>query len=285
MKTGKSGSVPVTFAVEYNFSKHIASGIRFHYRAYTKDNLEGLTHLNWAGVTNDYIAAGQVYLRYKFNVLNKDHKRNIRMEEYLPNPALDLAKANTDRINRLDSALNKLAEKVDNQGVKLDSMANTLCNDGPDTDGDGVPDCRDKEPTTPSNTVVDFWGKPLGCIEPCLPVPGTKPSVNIDDIPAVYFDFDQIGLDNDALITIRKVSAKMKADTTLVVEIRGYCDYMGNTPYNELLSIRRSNRVKAEMVKVWGINPERIITNGKGKVVEPRSKYQPNRRCDFFFNR
>ena len=273
---GKAGSVPVTFSGEYNFSKSIAGGLKLHYRAHTKDNLEGLTHLNWAGVTNDFIAAAQVYLRYKLNVPLKDHKRNIRMEEYIPNPALELAKETADK-------LNQLAQKVDSQGVKLDSLANSLCNDGPDSDGDGVPDCRDKEPNTGVNTPVDFWGKPIGCIA-CPQAEVAKP-IAIDDIPAVYFDFDQIGLDNDALVTIRKVSAKMKADTTLMVEVRGYCDYMGNTPYNELLSIRRSVRVKAEMVKVWGIKPERIITNGKGKVIEPRSKYRPNRRCDFFFNK
>lgn len=293
LKTGRAGSAPVTLAVEYNFSKYIASGLRLHYRAYTKDNLEGITRLNWAGVTNDFIAAGQLYLRYKLNIPHKDHKRNIRMEEYIPNPALELAKATAEKLNKLDTALNKLAQKVDSQGVKLDSMAKTLSNDGPDTDGDGVPDGRDKDPNTAPNTVVDFWGKPIGCIPACPPVitpgalgtPGGTTTVTIDDIPAVYFDFDQIGLDNDALVTIRKVSAKMKADTTLMVEVRGYCDYMGNTPYNELLSIRRSNRVKDEMVKVWGIKPERIITNGKGKIIEPRTKYRPNRRCDFFFNK
>jgi len=285
LKTGTAGSCPVTLGVEYNFSKYIALGLKFHYRAYTKDNIEGVNRLNWQGVTNDFIAAGQVYMRYKINVPHKDHKRNIRMEEYLPNTALELAKANADRLNKMDSALIKLAQKVDSQGVKLDSLANSLCNDGPDTDGDGVPDCRDKAPNTPGNTPVDFWGKPIGCIAACPPAEGVKAVQNIDDIPAVYFDFDQVGLDNDALITIRKVSAKMKADPTLIVEVRGFCDYMGNNPYNDRLSIRRSIRVKAEMVKVWGIAPERIITNGKGKAIEPRAKYRPNRRCEFFFNK
>ncbi|MEI7502129.1 MAG: outer membrane beta-barrel protein [Paludibacter sp.] len=102
LKTGTAGSCPVTLAVEYNFSKYIAAGLKAHYRAYTKDNIEGVSRLNWQGVTNDFVAAGQVYLRYKINVLHKDHKRNIRMEEYLPNTALELAKANADRINKLD---------------------------------------------------------------------------------------------------------------------------------------------------------------------------------------
>jgi outer membrane protein OmpA-like peptidoglycan-associated protein len=60
---------------------------------------------------------------------------------------------------------------------------------------------------------------------------------------------------------------------------------MGVNPYNNLLSQRRSDRVKAEMVKMWKIPADHIIANGKGKVIEPRIKYRPNRRCDFFFGK
>lgn len=301
LKTGFTGSAPATLATEYNFSKYIALGLRFHYRAYTKDNVEGVTRLNWAGVTNDYVAAGQVYLRYKLNTLLKSHKRNIRMEEYMPNSALELARENTERINKLDTALNKLEQKVDSQGVRIDSIANLLCDKGPDTDSDCVPDCRDKELDTPPNSQVDFWGRKITCL-PAYTVDVTNvngtaiprtanelvtnfPITYIDDIPAVYFDFDQIVLDDDALVTIRKVSLKMKANSSLMVEVRGYCDNVGNNPYNELLSQRRADRVKTEMVKIWGVAPERIFTNGKGKVLEPLSKYRPNRRCDFFFSK
>ena len=314
LKTGQAGSVPVTMAIEYNFSKFIALGTRFHYRAHTKDNLEGVTRLNWDGVTNDFIAAGQVYLRYKVNTALKSHKRNIRMEEYMPNSALELARENTARINRLDTVLIKLEQKVDIQIVRIDSIASLLCDEGPDTDEDCVPDCRDKEPNTPPNSMVDFWGRKITCL-PAYPigvvttntnvveVPGvntnigsgstvvtapgvsTAPITYIDDIPAVYFDFDQIELDDDALVTIRKVSARMKANPGLMVEVRGYCDNMGTNPYNNLLSQRRADRVKIEMVKMWGIAPERIFTNGKGKIQEPLSRYRPNRRCDFFFSK
>ena len=116
--------------------------------------------------------------------------------------------------------------------------------------------------------------------------PGKHKSIYIpDDVPAVYFDFDQIVLDDDALITISKIAAKMKKDPSLYVEVRGYCDYMGNNPYNNLLAQRRSDRVKAELVKVWGVPFDHVISNGKGKIIEPRVKYRPNRRCDFFFGR
>lgn len=291
LQYGLAASCPVTFSFEYNFSKPIAVGAKLHYRAYTKDNLEGVTYLNWDGVTNDFIAAGTIYLRLKFNSLQKNHLRNIGYDIYEPDQALVLAK-------ELEGKLNKLTAKVDTIGAKVDSimprlarLESLLSNDGPDSDGDGVPDVRDKEVNTSTNTPVDFWGKTLkingnNFQEPDLKNQGKGKGVYVgEDIPAVYFDFDQIDLDDAALIAISKIATKMKSDTTLYVEVRGYCDYMGNNPYNNLLSQRRSDRVKAELVKVWQIPFDHIISNGKGKVIEPRVKYRPNRRCDFFFGR
>jgi len=42
--------------------------------------------------------------------------------------------------------------------------------------------------------------------------------------------------------------------------------------------------VKRELVKIWGIADDRIIANGKGKIILPQMKYRPNRRCEFFFS-
>jgi outer membrane protein OmpA-like peptidoglycan-associated protein len=286
MLTGMAASVPVTFSVEYNFSKPLAIGAKVHYRAYTKDNLEGVRYLNWDGVTNDYIAAGTVYLRYKFNAINKHHLRNILWDEYQPDEGLLLAQKLDKKLDKLNAKVDTLGKKVNDLIPRVTNLEKILSNDGPDSDGDGVPDVRDKSPNTPPNTPVDFWGKPLPIPIVQVQENGKKTELNLpDDIPAVYFDFDQIDLDDNALITIRKIAMKMKADTTLYVEVRGYCDYMGNNPYNNLLSQRRSDRVKAELVKVWGIPFDHIIPNGKGKIIEPRSKYRPNRRCDFFFGR
>ena len=292
-KYGIAGTIPVTFSFEYNFSKPLAVGARIHYRAHTKDNLEGVGYLNYDGVTNDVIEAGTVYMRFKFNVFKHDHIRLIPNSVFDPDKGLIVA-------NDLAGKLDKLKKRVDNLNAKVDSLIprvarleNIMSNEGPDSDGDGVPDARDLSPNTPPNTPVDFWGRPLEIPTYAIPKNSTnivaadvsKNRINWDDIPAVYFDFDRIDLDNDALITISKISTKMKTDQSLCVEVRGYCDYMGNNPYNNLLSQRRSDRVKAEMVKIWGIPADRIIANGKGKVLEPKIKYRPNRRCDFFFGK
>ncbi len=295
-KYGLAGTIPVTFSVEYNMSKPLAVGVRIHYRAHTKDNLEGVGYLNYDGVTNDVIEAGTLYARIKFNVFKKDHIRVIPVSVFDPDKGLIVANDLAKKLDKLKLRVDNLNAKVDSLIPRVSKLENLLSNDGPDSDGDGVPDVRDLSPNTPPNTPVDFWGRPLAIqsiTTTQVPVNSTnivaadvsKNRINWDDIPAVYFDFDRIELDNEALITISKISAKMKADPSLCVEVRGYCDYMGNNPYNNLLSQRRSDRVKAEMVKIWGIPFDRIISNGKGKVIEPKIKYRPNRRCDFFFGK
>lgn len=287
MKYGLAVSVPITFALEYNFSKPLAMGIKIHYIGFSKDNLEGVTYLNWDGVTNDYIGAGGIYLRYKFNSVKQSHIRNITWNDFKPDEGLLLAQKLEKRLDNLNAKVDTIGKKVDNLIPRVDRIEKILSNDGPDSDGDGVPDVRDLSPNTPPNTPVDFWGRPL--VISASQVQGSSRGNNTlnapDDIPAVYFDFDRIDLDDNALITIRKIAMKMKADTTLYVEVRGYCDYLGSNPYNNLLSQRRSDRVKAELVKVWGIPFDHIISNGKGKIIQPESKYRPNRRCDFFFGR
>jgi outer membrane protein OmpA-like peptidoglycan-associated protein len=290
---GIAVSIPVTFSAEYNFSKTITAGLRIHYRAHNKDNLEGIKQLTPnKGVTNDFIGAGQLYVRYKLHVLNKKHKRNITMSEYEPNVAVDISNKNAEDIKLLGAAIKKLENRVDTIAKRVDSIAGILAVNGPDTDGDGVPDSRDRDPNTPRNTPVDFWGKSTLAPPVANIVNNNNTNTSVtktiyvsDDIPAVYFDFDRIDLDDDALVTIQKISARMKADPNLYVEVRGYCDYMGVNPYNNLLSQRRSDRVKAEMVKMWKIPADHIIANGKGKAIEPRIKYRPNRRCDFFFGK
>lgn len=291
---GNAGSIPATLSIEYNFSKPLSFGVKAGYISFTRDNLEGVK--TYQGVTNDHISMATAFLTYKFNAKNTDHLKNIRMNEFAPDEGLALATLNTDRINKLDKELKKLDKKVDNQGKRIDSIAKFLSNDGPDSDGDGVPDVRDLDPHTPPNTPVDFWGRPLNIntsnISGTTLNNGTnnnnRNSItygNCDDTPAVYFDFDRIDLDNNSIVTISKIATKMKADPSLYVEVRGYCDYVGRNPYNESLSKKRALRVKAEMVKIWKLPSDHIIANGKGKIIEPRIKYRPNRRCDFFFNK
>jgi OmpA-OmpF porin, OOP family len=162
LKPVVTSAMPITLLLEYNFNQQFAFGIKGHYRAFTNDNLEGVPYLNFKGVTNDYIGLLTLAIRYKINAGGREkHLRNITMEEFEPNKAMDLAKQAIDKVNGLDKSLKKLEKRVDAHDRRLDSLSLFLSNDGPDSDGDGVPDHRDKDSNTPANTPVDFWGKAL----------------------------------------------------------------------------------------------------------------------------
>ena len=107
-------------------------------------------------------------------------------------------------------------------------------------------------------------------------------TIIVEDIPAIYFDFDKSNLDDWALVSISKIATKLHDNPNTKLDILGYCDYIGTEPYNFKLSDKRVARVKKELVDVWKIDPKRICTDGRGKLSDPKMKYRPNRRCDLF---
>ncbi|MDD4993965.1 MAG: OmpA family protein [Paludibacter sp.] len=160
----------------------------------------------------------------------------------------------------------EVVHKIIAPKVKIDLNSN-----GVDSDNDGVPDDRDKEPNTPANTPVNFWGQSM--------------NKDTNGFGSVYFDFDKSDLNDEAHQTIKLVADRMKEDKTLRVEIRGYCDYKGSQSYNLRLSLQRAEKAKAELVKTYKISPLRIVVNGKGKLLGSETTAYLNRRCNFFFDK
>jgi outer membrane protein OmpA-like peptidoglycan-associated protein len=145
-------------------------------------------------------------------------------------------------------------------------------NDGNvDSDQDGVPDVRDLDNNTPPNTAVDFYGR-------AIPLEGLM------SIPTIFFDFDKYDLDYEAKRMVGAVAARMRLNPGCMVEVRAFCDYVGDNKYNLKLSRMRAATVRRELVNVYGIAPERIITNGYGRLLEPRQAHRLNRRAEFHFN-
>ena len=276
LKGARALTVPIGALIEYNFNKNLALGTKIQYRSYNKDNLDGREF--W-GVTNDFVSLGTLQLRWKFGARDKNHTRNMNLTEFNGDPTAEDLNNLAKKVNGLKDDLditNKDVEELKNRPQlpanleqRVKKLEDILCPDGPDTDNDGVPDCRDKEPNTPLNTPVDFWGRTLGCY---------------DNSAAIYFDFDKTDLDEQANKAIEIAANKLKADPSLTVEVRGFCDNLGSPAYNEKLSQRRAEKVKAELVN-YGIDAKRIIANGKGKILEPQTAYRPNRRCNFFYDK
>jgi OOP family OmpA-OmpF porin len=210
-------------------------------------------------------------LRYKFITKEKKHFRDEEFD--LEDPSMKLIHLLQQDINNLQVRVDGIDNKLDNVDKRLEKLEGILSNDGADTDQDGVPDVRDLEPNTPRGNPVDFWGRSIGI-----------KTVADESLLSVYFDFDSAVLDKIAQITIIRVANKMKANPSLMLEIRGYTDNPGTGLYNQKLSQRRAESVKSELVKVHGISYQRMVANGKGKIPNPPSKNLGNRRCDFFFS-
>ncbi len=96
----------------------------------------------------------------------------------------------------------------------------------------------------------------------------------------VYFANDKYSLDDLALITIQQFAAKMQEDSTICVELSGYCDNTGSEKHNQELSQHRADRVAKELIDIYGISEERIVTAGNGILSNVSNSYLPNRRVE-----
>lgn len=262
--------LPFGFGLEYKLTKDHSIGIKANYTTHNTDKVETMVRSS----QNDYLGNAMISYRRTFNNLENKHARNDidfianRVEGCCNEIALLRQELENTKLE-----IDTLKGKDENLDNRVTILENFLAVGGPDADEDGVPDVRDKEPNTTPNSPVDFWGRKTATL------------VNpVTEIPSVYFDFDKTALDDAALITIQKVAYKLAANPKQIVEVRGYADNVGNESYNQLLSQKRSEKIKNELINIYGISADRIIANGRGKLTKPNYAYSANRRCDFFFS-
>jgi OOP family OmpA-OmpF porin len=80
----------------------------------------------------------------------------------------------------------------------------------------------------------------------------------------LYFDFDESRVKPEYYSVIREMVKEIKDGDSDVI-IRGYTDSKGTDEYNNSLSLRRAEAVRAKLVE-FGLEPGRIIkTEGMGK--------------------
>jgi len=116
-----------------------------------------------------------------------------------------------------------------------------------DSDGDGVPDKYDKCPNTPKNVTVNHEGCPI------LTTLRFIFNFNSAKVKKIYYP------------QIKRVAEVLKANPKLKIEVDGYTDNVGSKVYNKKLSLRRAEAVKNILVKVYKINPKRIVVKGFGE--------------------
>jgi len=130
-------------------------------------------------------------------------------------------------------------------------------------------------PVTPPVVVA-----PVAPIVPVAPPAATKITYAAD----AFFDFDKSVIKPEGKAKLDDLIGKIQGINLEVIIAVGHTDSVGSDTYNQKLSIRRSEAVKAYLVSK-GIEKNRVYTEGKGekqpvadnKTAEGRAK---NRRVE-----
>ncbi|HEY1010430.1 MAG TPA: OmpA family protein [Daejeonella sp.] len=125
-----------------------------------------------------------------------------------------------------------------------------------DTDGDGVADRLDKCPDTPAGTQVTGAGCPIE-----FPADTTAAAGAYSNI---QFEFDSSVLRTSAYPTLDKVSADLRANSSMRLTLDGHASAEGTDEYNMNLSRDRANSVKTYLVNS-GVAANRITINAYGE--------------------
>lgn len=145
-----------------------------------------------------------------------------------------------------------------------------------DSDGDGVPDYRDKCPDTPRGVAVDQDGCPLPVVAPApapapAPVAALAPAAEPAPAPptklvltGLNFDFDKSAIRPEEFEVMDKNVAALKEWGDVNVEVAGHTDSRGSEKYNMGLSMRRAEAVRNYLIDK-GVSAERLTVKAYGE--------------------
>jgi OmpA-OmpF porin, OOP family len=193
--------------------------------------------------------------------------------------------------------------RVDTRGVALDS------------DGDSVPDYKDKEPFSPIGYTVDkttgvaqvtkpnyitqtevdkIVADKLKAWEATQPVNVTSPSgkttggggSSIADwfLPMIHFDFGSPAIRQAEIGNLYNVATVMKNNPGIKVVVSGYTDKVSDEATNQKLSYQRAQNSIDYLVKKFGIERSRLVLNYAGEstvLVDTKTQNLMNRRVEF----
>ncbi len=165
----------------------------------------------------------------------------------------------------------------------------TLLAELADSDGDGVPDVRDRCPGTPRGAAVDSQGCPKdsdgdGVYDYQDACPDTPRGANVDKrgcplpkaaatatvtaagtwiFKGVQFESNSAALKSSSYPVLDELADYLNQRKDLTVEVQGHTDGRGNRAYNLDLSQRRADSVKTYLIQK-GVAADRLTAKGFG---------------------
>src|SRR6476469_5972974 len=152
------------------------------------------------------------------------------------------------------------ADLQDSRGVITRDPFGLCWRTGYWTPADAVPGC--------DGELVKPTAAPAPATAPApAPAPVAPPapvSEKVTFAADTFFDFDKAVLKPDGKAKLDDLASKLKGMNLEVVIAVGHTDSVGTDAYNQKLSVRRAEAVKAYMVSK-GIERNRVYTEGKGE--------------------
>ena len=96
------------------------------------------------------------------------------------------------------------------------------------------------------------------------PAPAPAAATKVTYAADTFFDFDKSVLKADGKAKLDDLAGKVKAINLEVIIAVGHTDSVGADAYNQQLSVKRADAVKAYLV-TKGIEKNRVYTEGKGE--------------------
>jgi OOP family OmpA-OmpF porin len=145
--------------------------------------------------------------------------------------------------------------------------------------------CNPPPPPAPPAAVAPPPPPPPPAVKP--PPPPAPPAVvatKVTFAADAFFDFNKAILKPEAKAKLDDLTGKLKDISLEVIIAVGHTDAIGGDAYNQKLSVKRAESVKAYLVSK-GVAPNRIYTEGKGEkqpVASNKTKEgrQKNRRVE-----
>jgi len=118
---------------------------------------------------------------------------------------------------------------------------------------------------TPANAVAACDGA-IAAPKAAAPAPAPAPAAatKVTYAADTFFDFDKSVLKADGKAKLDDLAGKVKAINLEVIIAVGHTDSVGADAYNQKLSVKRADAVKAYLV-TKGIEKNRVYTEGKGE--------------------